>query len=259
MKPEHPDLASADSGTRFRGALRSGSAALLRVIDGFAGVAMLLVAGWLLQGWWVQWGDAENRRLEAAGGALVLPDTPLVLSVSDLKGDRRAAVLLIEYADFQCPYCAKATEETVGPLIRQFVDTGKIRLAFQHVVLEQLHPFAVDSAVAVECAGAQRQFWPMHDLLFRNQHRLHPDGLREMAGELGLDPGPFGRCLADSAFRESVLAESNANKALGVVSTPTFVVATVVSEEGPTVVPVETFEGAGRTEEIRRALERLTK
>ena len=99
-------------------------------------------------------------------------------------GNPDAPVTVIEYGDFECPYCAAA-----APVLRRLVEEsdGQVRLVFRHFPLADNHPHALTAALAAEAAGAQGAFWPMHDLLFARQDRLSDVALRAYAQELGLD------------------------------------------------------------------------
>lgn len=132
-------------------------------------------------------------------------------------GDRGAPVTVVEFGDFQCPYCAAA-----APILRQLVDTsgGEIRLVFRHFPLFGSHPHALTAALAAEAAGAQGEFWPMHDVLFTHQARLTDRDLVGYAVQLGLDPTTVA---GDGAqpFGDAVELDYAAGAELGVHGTPT--------------------------------------
>ena len=99
-------------------------------------------------------------------------------------GDPAAPVTVLEYGDYECPYCAAA-----APVLRQLVDEsgGRVRLVFRNFPLADLHPYALTAALAAEAAGGQGAFWSMHHLLFEKQDRLNDASLRSYARHLGLD------------------------------------------------------------------------
>ncbi len=99
-------------------------------------------------------------------------------------GDPDAPITVLEYGDFECPYCAAA-----APILRRLVEEsgGRVRLVFRHFPIASTHPHALTAALAAEAAGAQGAFWPMHDLLFTKQDRLRDSDLRAYAEHLGLD------------------------------------------------------------------------
>jgi protein-disulfide isomerase len=132
-------------------------------------------------------------------------------------GNPAASVTVVEYGDYECPYCAAA-----APVLRQLVEEsgGRVRLVFRNFPLPDLHPYALTAALAAEAAGAQGAFWPMHELLFTRQDRLRDADLRADADRLGLD----GRLVVGEAaqrFGDKVEADFAAGLAAGVRGTPT--------------------------------------
>jgi protein-disulfide isomerase len=136
-----------------------------------------------------------------------------------VRGPETAPVTLVEYGDFECPYCAaahvilKEVQATMG---------DQLRLVFRHFPLTQIHPHAEPAAEASEAAGAQGQFWEMHDLLYENQPRLDPPHLLMYAEELGLDVERFARELEEGAYRERVRGDFLSGVRSGVNGTPAF-------------------------------------
>jgi len=135
-------------------------------------------------------------------------------------GNPEAPVTVVEYGDYECPYCAAA-----APVLRRLVEEsdGAIRLVFRHFPLAERHPYALTAALAAEAAGAQGAFWPMHDLLFARQERLDDAALRAYAEELGLD-GDLVVGEAAQPFGDKVEADFAAGLAAGVGGTPTVLV-----------------------------------
>jgi protein-disulfide isomerase len=132
-------------------------------------------------------------------------------------GDPAAPVTVLEYGDYECPYCAAA-----APVLLRLVDEsdGGVRLVFRNFPIADRHPYALTAALAAEAAGAQGTFWPMHEVLFARQDRLDDTSLRGYAEELGLDPE---RVVGEAAqpFGDRVEADFAAGLAAGVAGTPT--------------------------------------
>jgi protein-disulfide isomerase len=153
-------------------------------------------------------------------------------------GNPDAPVTVLEYADFECPYCAAA-----APVLKQLVEEsdGRVRLVFRHFPLAGNHPHALTAALAAEAAGAQGAFWPMHDLLFARQDRLSDVALRAYAEELGLDGD---QVVGETAqrFAAKVAADFEQGLADEVAGTPTV------------VVDGELFSGRVELAALRRAL-----
>jgi protein-disulfide isomerase len=132
-------------------------------------------------------------------------------------GDPDAPTTLVEFGDFECPYCAAA-----APVLHELVDSsdGAVRLVFRHFPLFQPHPYALTAALAAEAAGAQGSFWPLHDILFTRQDRLTDADLVRYGEHLGLDTSTM---VGEPAQRYAPAIEMDytAGAELGVHGTPT--------------------------------------
>jgi len=145
-------------------------------------------------------------------------------------GSADAKVMIIEFTDLQCPYCARFARDT-WPLLRErYVDTGKVRFATRDLPLP-FHAFALPAAVAARCAGQQGKFWEYREALFRDQSLLGHQRYAELAGTLGLDTRRFESCRADPAILEAVRADAALAASSGIASTPSFVIGRVVNGE----------------------------
>ncbi|MFH1834859.1 MAG: thioredoxin domain-containing protein [Methanobacteriota archaeon] len=143
-----------------------------------------------------------------------------------------AKVTIVEYSDFQCPYCSR-----VVPTVKKIEETygEDVEVVFKHFPLA-FHSYAKKAAEASECARDQGKFWEYHDKLFENQNKLDKDSLKKYAGELGLDANTFNKCL-DSGTK-TALVENNfeEGKSLGVTGTPSFFI------NGQKVVGAQPYE-----------------
>jgi protein-disulfide isomerase len=126
---------------------------------------------------------------------------------------------LLEYADFECPYCGSAYPEIKA--VRERMGDG-LRFEFRHFPIWEKHPHAFEAAQAAEAARAQGRFEEMHDLLFENQQNLEHDDLIGYAGRLGLDVDRFDRELREGTYADKVRADRAAGEAAGVTGTPAF-------------------------------------
>lgn len=133
-----------------------------------------------------------------------------------------SAVVVQEYADLQCPSCKAAHSVIMQPLLAQY--GSQIRYEFQQFPLASIHRYAMDAAEASECAADQGKFWEFVDIAFENQESLGPAALDAWGEELGLDAALYERCRASHIKRETVQAEYDAGRELGVSGTPTFFV-----------------------------------
>ncbi len=145
-------------------------------------------------------------------------------------GSAEAQVMIIEFTDLQCPYCARFAHDT-WPLLRErYVDTGKVRFATRDLPLP-MHEFALPAAVAARCAGQQGKFWEYREALFRDQSLLSQGRYVELAGTFGLDTTRFESCRADPAVLAAVRADAALAASSGIASTPSFVIGRVVNGE----------------------------
>jgi protein-disulfide isomerase len=134
------------------------------------------------------------------------------------RGSRSAPVTVVEFSDFQCPYCLRASP-TLRKLQQDYGD--KVRLVWKDFPLTQIHPQAFKAAEAAHCAGEQEKFWEFHDRLFANQQALNVADLQRYARELSLDSARFDACLTSSKYAERVRDGVAQGTTLGVNSTPT--------------------------------------
>ena len=136
-----------------------------------------------------------------------------------IQGPENAPLTLVEYADYECPYCGdadvvvKRLQDELGP---------RLRFVFRNFPLTQIHPNAQPAAEAAEAAGAQNRFWEMHDRLYENQVALGPELIGAVAQGLGLDMERFEKDLASGQFRERVERDFMGGVRSGVPGTPTF-------------------------------------
>ncbi len=148
-----------------------------------------------------------------------------------IRGDKNAKVTLVEYSDFECPFCGKLI-----PTLDKIMDEykGKVKLIFRHFPLSSIHPNAQKAAEASECASDQGKFWEMHDKMFAEQDNLGIDSLKAMAKSLGLNSSKFNECLDSGKYAKKVADSEEEGTAYGVKGTPTtFVNGTLISGSLP--------------------------
>lgn len=170
------------------------------------------------------------------------PKTPVVEKVDEItlstgdaqwQGAADAKGVVVEFSDFQCPYCGRFARETYAEIKREFVDTGQLRYTFLHFPLD-FHPLAEKAGEAAECAGSQGKFWGMHDRLFQNQELLNEPNLVLHAEALGLRRDSFRSCL-DGLMTSRVKRHFQEGQRVGVKVTPTFLLGHVNPDNTVTI------------------------
>ncbi len=137
------------------------------------------------------------------------------------KGPSDARVTIIEFSDFQCPYCQRVLS-TVSQVLEKYPED--VRLVYRHLPLDRIHPSARGAAEAAACAEEQGQFWAYHDKLFANNRALAKEDLLRYATDAGLDATSFQACVDERRFKDKVETDLQAARAVGISGTPAFVV-----------------------------------
>lgn len=146
----------------------------------------------------------------------------LDLSNSPTQGAATAKLTLVEFSDFQCPFCGRHVRDTAGQIEKEYITTGKLRHVFLNLPLD-MHRFAFKAAEAANCAGEQGRYWEMHNRLFENQTKLDP--LTPHAEAVGLDVAKFEECLNSGRQAAAIRRDIAAAQQAGVTGTPTFFLA----------------------------------
>ncbi|MFQ6049615.1 MAG: DsbA family protein [Candidatus Paceibacterales bacterium] len=178
-------------------------------------------------------GGQEPPLLPPAGtGSLTVTEN------DHIRGDLKAPVTIVEFSDFQCPFCSR-----FHPTVQQVLDdyAGQVRWVYKHFPLDQIHPQARPAAEASECAAEQDKFWEFSDGLFENQSRLGESFYPELAGQLGLNTSQFENCVSSRKYKDEVESDYQEGIGAGVRGTPaSFVNGKLVSG----AVPLEQLKAA---------------
>jgi len=161
------------------------------------------------------------------------PSTPQIIKVSldddPVKGNPDAPVTVIEFSDFQCPFCSRFFTQTLPLLQENYIDTGKIKLVYRDMPLDSLHPNARTTHIAAECADEQGKFWEYHDVLFQKQSQWQrmasldlQSTLSQYATDLGLQTASFEACLQSEEMADEVNKDLLEAAKYGATGTPTF-------------------------------------
>lgn len=182
----------------------------------------------------------DNTAQVQQGGQI--KDDSKILEVKDsdhVLGNPNAKVTVIEYSDFECPFCGKMFAETIPKLKENFIKNGDVKFIYRHFPLRSIHQYAQKSAEASECAGEQGKFWEYHDTVFEKQALLGMDSLKSWAKELGLNSSQFDSCLDSGKYEERVEKDYSEGISLNINGTPaTFINGKLISG----AIPYEEFE-----------------
>ncbi len=155
-----------------------------------------------------------------------IPPRRYEVSLDDdpVKGSPDAPVTIVEFSEFQCPYCGLYIRETFPKIDETYIKTGKVKYVFRDFPLTAIHPNAQKAAEAAGCAARQGKFWEYHDILFNHQDALELSSLKQYAADLGLDTAQFDACLDSGAMAEEVAKDLADGQQYGVTGTPAFFV-----------------------------------
>lgn len=159
------------------------------------------------------------------------PQQPIMISLDDdpIRGDPDAPITIIEFSDYQCPFCARFYSQTLPSLIEEYIDQGKVNLVYRDFPIQSIHPNALPAAEAAECAGEQGKYWEYHDMLFEKQNdwaKLDSDSVistfSQFASEIKLEQQQFDSCLASGKYLQEVQGDLNDGRDYQITGTPGF-------------------------------------
>src|SRR2546423_3018226 len=167
-----------------------------------------------------------QRSPTAPATAAAAQPAAIELSLDDaqIHGAPQARVALVEFSDFQCPFCARYATSSYPQIARDYVDTGRLQYAFMGFPLEGLHPAAFRQHVAAACAGDQGRFWEMHDRLFAGPKAIDARALAGIATAIGLNGRTFRACLESERHGGAIRRAMKVGEGAGGSGTPTFLI-----------------------------------
>lgn len=191
---------------------------------------------------------------------LIMENRPLDISMSvdhsPTLGENDAKLTLIEFSDFQCPYCGRHATNTFPSLMDQYVETGKVKYVFFDFPLGN-HKLAPKASEAAHCAGEQGKFWEMHDELFANQRALQPEQLPVYAQQIGVsDMESFQECLDADKYASHIEARMRDGAKLRVSGTPSFGLG-YTEDDGKSVRVVKLIRGAQPLPQFQAQIDEL--
>jgi protein-disulfide isomerase len=190
----------------------------------------------------------DIQKLLQARSAPARPSGPDVkgkvfdLGDNPVKGGENAEIVLVEFTDYQCPFCSRHVNQTHPQIASEYIDSGKIKFATLDLPLERIHPLAMKAAEATHCAEEQGKFWEMHDRLFANQKSLEPWSAHAEA--LEIDATAFDDCLNSGRYAEAVRRDMAEASKAGATGTPSFVLGSLDPEDSSKVKGIAFIRGA---------------
>jgi protein-disulfide isomerase len=191
----------------------------------------------------------------SAGPPRPAGDLTLKLRGEPQRGGQGARLAIIEYSDFQCPFCGTYARETFAQIEENYIKPGKIRYFFRDLPLP-MHPNALPAAEAAHCAAEQGKFWEMHDRLFANQNALAARDLFQSAQAIGLDAAKFNQCLMSGKYRDAIRQSATEAESLGINGTPAFLIG-ILGPQGEQLKVRKVILGAEPYESFKAALDEL--
>lgn len=172
------------------------------------------------------------------------------------RGKKDAKLTMIEFSEFQCPFCGRHVRETVPQLEKEYIETGKVKYVFRDLPLESIHKNAFKASEAAHCAEEQNKFWEMHDRLFANQNSLEPAMLTAHAQAVGLDTKKFQQCLDSGKYAADIRKDIGEANKIGITGTPTIVIGMTQAND-PKIKVLKVIRGAQGYSTFKTAFDEL--
>lgn len=192
------------------------------------------------------------------GQAAAVPENPAVgtsmnVEGKQFKGKKEAKLTLIQFSDYECSYCGKLARETIPEVVKNYVDTGKLKFVFSDLALD-MHSHAIKAGAASYCAAEQGHYWEMHDVLFSNQGALEDSNLVSYATAMGLDTVKFQQCLNTNRYEAQIRNSSAEGRRAGFDATPIQVLG-LTEANGSAVKVLKVISGAVGYPAVQAAIE----
>jgi protein-disulfide isomerase len=182
-------------------------------------------------------------------------ETVMSIEGSPFMGNRDAKLTIVEFSDYQCPFCSRHVHETMPQIEKEYIKTGKLKYVFRNFPLP-FHPQASKAAEAAHCAGDQGKFWEMHDRLYANQNALNENNFSEHAKALGLDLKQFQDCLSSGKHAQEIRTDFEDGEKAGITGTPSFLLG-FTEANGARVKVVKMIVGAEPYTDFKETIDSL--
>ena len=180
------------------------------------------------------------------------PPSALATKGESARGDSGATVAIVEYADFECPFCGQYEHEIYPQIAKDHIQTGKVKYFYRDLPLT-MHPHALIAARAAHCAGEQGKYWEMHDSLFAKQNTIREADMPGRVQELGLDVAKFSECLSSDRYTDQIKQSTMEAQKMGIGGTPTFFIGKIDSSRE--VTNLKTIIGTRPYDVFKSAIE----
>jgi len=212
-------------------------------------VAALLVASVALYQSHLALEQTRGAQANAAGTSATID-----LAGAPALGSASAKVALVEFSDYECPFCIRHFQQTMPRLTEAYIKTGKVRYAFRDFPIDRLHPESIRAHEAAHCAGEQNKYWELHPRLFGPPGSHTPDRILSLARDAGLDMTAFGTCIESRRSDEPIRKTIQIASEFGADGTPTFFIG--IRDPGKdTVAVLKAFSGAQPYDDFASALD----
>lgn len=180
----------------------------------------------------------------------------LNMTGAEMLGSKSAPLTMVEFTDYQCPFCQRFHTTVFGEIKKNYIDTGKVRFYSRDLPLDSMHPNAIRAAQAARCAGEQGQFWALRDIMGANPSQLDMESLVADAASLKMDTGKFRSCVESEKYKQAIQTDVLEAMKIGADGTPTFVIgkSTADGVDGEVLVgamPYEVFDRKLKTMEAK--------
>jgi protein-disulfide isomerase len=203
----------------------------------------------------------QIRQLLEKQGSAQVPGRPpepthakLNMQGAEMLGSKDAPLTIVEFTDYQCPFCQRFHTTAFNDIKKNFIDTGKVRFYSRDLPLDSMHPNAIRAAMAARCAAEQGQFWKIRDIMGANPDKLDMNSIVADAASLKMDTTTFKSCIESDKYKAAIQNDVLEAMKIGADGTPTF----VIGKSTPTGVDGEVLVGAqpyAAFEQKLRALE----
>ena len=183
--------------------------------------------------------------------------TDVSIAGSPVMGKANAPVTIIEFTDYQCPFCKRFAVNTLVQIKKEYVETGKVKNVLREFTLQSNHPAAEKLSQAALCAGDQGKYWEMHDSFFKGTKKPNPKDLSAEIAALKLDAKAFNACLASDKYLKKISTDISEGSKLGVRGTPSFFLGKMKKGDSSTVHATKMLRGAQGFPAFKAAIDEL--